>query len=178
MKKALIIITAMLMLVACGREDRNKRAEDKGQTLVEKKSSYLKGIGKGLKEKGKDAAEALSEGVSEVFKGASEGFDKSLVQLDVRLSDNLKELVSVSRSEIHTNDSLLKKEIIVYTVFEKDCAGQFILKAFDKNDKEIGRSVVAIKEQADKSRFVEFPFDDRTSFSLIQYLVLDMKQNK
>ncbi|MDR3261670.1 MAG: hypothetical protein LBT78_07515 [Tannerella sp.] len=178
MKTTLSILVAaiLLALTSCrSREEQNKKAEETGQAVTEKKAGFLKGVGEGLKGAGKEVAELVSEGIGEVVKGANEGFDKSMVRMEVRVPEEQKEYLTVSRTEVHTNDSTLKKEIIVYTVFEKDCDGKLILKAHDKGGEEIGRSAVTVKETSDNGRFVEFPFDERTSFTLIHYLTLEYK---
>lgn len=173
-KSLIIILLGMVTLSACGdREKRNKRAEEKGQARTEREASFIKGIGEGLKGTGKEAIESVSEGVSELFKGANEGFDQSWVKVAINVAEELEPIVSISRSEIYENDSTRKKGILLYAVFEQDYNGKFLLKAFDKDDKEIARSNVLITEIADNSCFIEFPFDERTSFSLIKKLKLE-----
>lgn len=178
MKKVTVgaILMVALVLTSCwSREKRNQKAEEAGQAVTEKQASFVKGIGQGLKGLGKEAVETVSEGVGEVLKGGNEGLDKSLVKIEVRVADKLKETLGATRAETNLNDSTQAKEVIVYTIFEKDFDGKLVLKAFDKGNQEIGRSVVALKEASDNSRFVEFPFDKRTSFTLIKYLLLDAK---
>ncbi|MDR3268323.1 MAG: hypothetical protein LBT83_04570 [Tannerella sp.] len=179
MKTTLLILVAAILLPAqtsCrSREEQNKKAEETGQAATEKKAGFLKGVGEGLKGAGKEAIESVSEGIGEVIKGANEGFDKSMVRMEVRVPEEQKAYITASRTEVHTNDSTLKKEIIVYIVFEKDCDGKLLLKAYDNGEEEIGRSAVTIKETSDNSRFVGFPFDERTPFTLIQYLTLEYK---
>ncbi|MDR2926403.1 MAG: hypothetical protein LBU76_10740 [Azoarcus sp.] len=85
--------------------------------------------------------------------------------------------MNVTRAEVSRNASSQEQEMILYTVFEKDFNARLILKAFDKNHKEIGRSAVSVQEQSDSSRFVGLPFDSRTSFSLIQYFILEHRSN-
>ena len=178
-KMLTLFLVAVILLTACSREERNKRAHDAGQKITEEKSNFIKGIGEGLKDAGKGAAESISEGVSEVFKGANEGFDNSQVKKEVKVSEELNAFLEVTRCEIsdgiRQKDSTLTKGFVVYTVFEKDFEGKLVLKAFDKNDKEIARSVLEVNEKSDNSRFVEFPFDKRTAFDLIKYLSLDKR---
>ena len=170
---SIIFLVSILLLSACSREARNKRAQEAGQTTTEEKASFIKGIGDGLKGAGKEAAESISEGVGEVLKGSSAGFDNSLVKKEVRVKEELKAFLNATRCEISPNDSLQKKEVIVYTIFENDFDGKLVLKAFDKDNAEIARSSVSIKEKSDNSRFIEFPFDNRTSFNQIQYFILE-----
>ena len=173
LKILVICLLSVTLFFSCSRDAKNKRAQEKGQTLVEKEGSFIKGVGDGLKGVGKDAAESISEGVGEVLKGSNEGFDKSLIKKEVRVSEGLKDFLKATRCEISQSDSIQKKELIVYIIFEKDFDGKLVLKAFDNNDKEIARSAVEVKEKSNNSRFVEFPFDNRTAFDLIQYLTLE-----
>lgn len=168
-----LILISVLFLFSCSREQRNKKAEEKGQRKVEKQASFIKGIGEGMKGLGKDAIESVSEGVGEIVKGANEGLDKSFVKIDIRVSEELAPLVQASRCEIHQNDSSRKKGVLVYTIFEDDFDGRLVLKAFDKENNELGRSAIAVTEAADNGHFIEFPFDERTSFTLINYLTLE-----
>ena len=172
-KAFLILLIAVSALSSCDREKRNKRAEEKGRSKTEKQASFIKGVGEGLKGAGKDAVQSVSEGIGEIAKGANEGFDNSFVKMNVEVVETLAPFVTVSRCEVSKLDTVGNKGILVYTVFEQDFDGKLLLKAFDSSEQEIGRSLVTVKEEADKSRFIEFPFDERTSFTLIKKLVLD-----
>ena len=172
-----MLIASCFLLSSCGdREKRNKRAEEKARAKTEKQASRVKGIGEGLKGVGADAVESVSEGVGELFKGAKHGLDKSIVQKDIEVAEDLLPFVTISRCEVHQNENdSIKKVILVYAVFEQDFDGKLLLKATDKNNQEIGRSSVVIAETADNSKFIEFPFDERTSFTLIKQLRLEKR---
>jgi 5'-3' exonuclease len=173
LKLLIIIIVSVVLLFACNREARNKRAQQAGQAVTEEKASFLKGLGEGLKGVGKEAAESLSEGVGEVLKGGKEGFDKSFIKKEIRVKKELQAFLNATRCEINQMDSLQRNVAVVYAIFENDFDGKLVLKAFDKNDEEIARSAVFVNEKSDNSRFVEFPFDNRTSFLQVQYLTLE-----
>jgi hypothetical protein len=113
LKLLIICIVSVSLFSACSREARNKRAQDTGQTIVEEKGSFIKGVGDGLKGVGKDAAESISEGIGEVLKGGNEGLDKSLVKKEVRVSEDLKVFLKATRCEFSQNDSIKNKDFIV-----------------------------------------------------------------
>ena len=170
-----MLIASCFLLSSCGdREKRNKRAEEKARAKTEKQASRVKGVGEGLKGVGADAVETVGESIGELFKGAKHGLDKSLVQLGIEVAEDLLPFVTVSRCEVHQNDSI-KKAILVYAVFEQDFDGKLLLKATDKNNQEIGRSIVVVTETADNSKFIEFPFDERTTLTLIKQLKLEKR---
>lgn len=180
MKQTILVLifafTMIGILNSCmSREERNKRAEEKGRSRIEEQASNVKGMGEALKEAGKEAMESLTEGTGNVIKGANEGFDQSLVKIDIRLADNAKEYCAATRTRVDT-DSLGKKQVISYMTFGKACKGKLIMKMFDKADQEIARSVIHVDKMEDEAMNVEFPFDQRTSFMLIKYGTLEYKQ--
>lgn len=179
MRSGILYLTATVavtfMLSSClSREERNRRAEEEARGEVEVQASRVKGVGEALKGVGKDAMQSLAEGVGSVVKGASEGFDKSTVSIDMRVSDEAKTYFSSTRTQVET-DSLGKQEIISYLTFNRACKGKLVLKLFNKTNKEVGRSVVAVNMSEEEARYIDFPVDQRISFSLIEYCTLEYK---
>lgn len=170
----LIVVTAMLS--SClSSEEKKKQAEEEAREKTEKQISRAKGVGEALKETGNSAMESITEGVGEVIKGANKGFDKSFVNVEMRLSDGAKACFNATRTRIDT-DTLGNQEIISYLTFDKECSGKLTMRLFDEADQEVARSVIRVDEPADEARNVAFPFDQRTSFSLVKYGTLDYKQ--
>lgn len=170
----LIVVTAMLSSCLSSEEQKQK-AEAEAREKTEKQISRAKGVGEALKETGNSAMESITEGVGEVIKGANKGFDKSFVSVEMRLSDGAKSYFNATRTRIDT-DTLGHQEIISYLTFDKECVGKLTMKLFDEDDQEVSRSVIQVDEQADEAKYVAFPFDQRTSFSLVKYGTLDYKQ--
>ncbi len=178
MKKITLLLTTIVLVTAIScrsREERNRLAEEKAQAQTEEKASMVKGVGEGLKNTGKKASESLAEGIGELYNGANEGFDKSLVKKDIRVCDSSKEWITVSRTEQQASDTT-NKNVSVYLVFEKDCKGKLLLKAYDSGANEVGRSTMEINEKADNAHYVNFAFDARTPVSLIRYFTIEFKE--
>lgn len=172
----LILIVATAMLSSClSVEERNKKAEEKARAKTEKQINRAKGVGEALKGTGSSAMESITEGVSEMIKGANKGFDKSFVSVQIRLSYGAKPYFNVTRTRIDT-DTLGNQEIISYLTFDKDCVGKLSMKLFDAADQEVARSVIKVQESADEAKYMTFPFDQRTSFSLVKYGIIEYKQ--
>jgi hypothetical protein len=175
MKNTYAII--FFLIIACAsKEERIKEEHDKGQTEVQEKSAYVKGVGEALKEDGKDAAEKISEGVGEVFKGLNSGFDKSLSKVNVKISKELQEYISLGRTGKFYNDSLQQTEIVLYVIIEKDTTTNVVLKAFDDEDVELGRKSANINGKLlEDGGYISIPFDKRTPIDLAEYFELQIK---
>ena len=131
MKRSIMLIAILLscvLLFSCSREERNKRAQEAGQIVVEEKASFAKGVGEGLKGVGKEAAESLGGGVGEVIKGGVVGIDDSLVQKEVRVADELQTILNVTRCEIGRSTSLPERIVTAYTIFDNNFDGRLVLK--------------------------------------------------
>jgi hypothetical protein len=130
-----------------------------------------------LSSDGKEAAEKISEGVGEVFKGLNTGFDKSLTRIDVKISEDLKKYISLGRTGKVFNDSLNQTEVVLYVIIEKDTSMNVVVKAFDKEDVELGRKRSRIDgKKLEDGGYISIPFDKRTPLDLAKYFVLDIKR--
>lgn len=172
----IIILSLIITMISCAsKEERKKQAEEDGNTLVEEKSSFIKGVGDALKKDGKEAAESVSEGVGEVFNGVNKGFDNSLTKIDVSTADVFKQYIELGRTGKHYNDTTHKTDIIIYAIFKKDLKGKLLLKAFDKEKKELGRKTVEVNKKTDDAEYINFEFDERTPLSLADAYTLEIK---
>jgi len=102
--------------------------------------------------------------------------DKSLVKINVKAADEVKEYFTVGRTGKHYNDTTYQTNVIVYTVFNKDFKGKLVLKAFDKENAEIGRKTLEVNKKTDDAKYIDFVFDKRTPLSLADYYTLEIKK--
>jgi hypothetical protein len=173
--RTIVLITSLVVCLSCKtREEKIKEANEKGKFLVEEKTSYAKGVGEALSKDGKEAAEKVSEGVGEVFKGLNKGFDKSFVKAEVRPVADVEKFLKLGRAGRSENDSTGMTNIAMYIIFVADCDRQFILKAFDDEDVELGRVKQLIKGSADDTGYASFAFDERTPLDLADYYTLEL----
>lgn len=176
MKKLLFVLATAALASCASKEEQKKQSEEEGNFLVAKESRFVKGIGDALKDEGKVAAESVSEGVGEVFKGFDKGFDKSLTKITVKANDDVSTYIKLGRTAKHYNDTTLKTDVIIYAIFEKDFSGKLLLKAFDKENTELGRKTLEIKKKADDVEYLSFQFDERTPLSLADTYTLEIKK--
>ena len=164
MRLILISITA-LCLSAClcrSREEKLKDAEDEGNLLVATKAKLLKGAGEAVKKEGKEAAETLAEGTGEVMKGLGKGIQKGLMEVKFSphqsVAANGLGVTRMARGE----DGTAKHTVTAYVTFEKGFAGTLELRAYDSEDREVGRSKLETDERESGAKYLDFTFDERT----------------
>jgi len=171
--KALSLSLVVASLTSCmSREEKEKMAEEEGNALVSIKSKLIKGAGDALKDDGKEAAESASEGIGEVVKGISSGFDKSLNQTKVVPDSIFGSIFEVGRTDQYFSDTAKTKKVTVYLVAKQDFDGKIRLKAYDNNNKELGRSSCKLKIGADEAEYADFAFDNRTPLLQISYYTI------
>lgn len=158
------------------KEERVKQAYEKGKEEIETKSGYLKGVGETLSKEGKEAAEKMSQGAGEVTKGVNEGFDKSMVRVKVLASPELLDAVSIGRAGKHFNDSTLLTGVSIYLIFEKEFKNRLILKAFDSDSTEVGRSIADISGKPDDAQYITFGYAHEVPLGIAQYFTLGIKR--
>ena len=159
-----------------------KEAEARGKNLTSLQSKFVKGVGEALKNEGKEASEAVSEGFGEVIKGFSNGMDKSLDQTIIKANADFFKTFEIGRTDkeystLDSNNNETKK-LMVYLIANQYYDGKIKLKAFDIHKKELGRSVIDVKMQADDAAYVDFEFDKRTPMMQAAYFVIEKKESE
>lgn len=179
--KSKVYIAALLsagLLTSClSKEEKLKKAEDEGNTVVALKSKFIKGVGDALKKEGKEASESVSEGVGEVVKGTNSGLDKSINTANVVPADSaaFAKVLSIGRTEKFFSEDEKTKRVSIYLISNKAYKGKVKLKAFDANQKEIGRSAVDVSLQDDDAQYFDFKFDSRIPLLQADYFTIDAK---
>jgi hypothetical protein len=65
------------------------------------------------------------------------------------------------------------RTIDVYVIADETLAGTLVLKAFDKDDREVGRSLAKVTFAKDDARYVGFDFDARVPLAAVKYFTLE-----
>lgn len=162
MKRAFWGLVLLAALGCKSREEQLKAAEDEGNLLVAKKAKLLEGGGEALKHEGKQAAEKLAEGSGEVFKGLGKGFDKSIHEVKLEVGGDLagKGIGATRAARKEGTDAT--HTVTVYVTLEKPYQGPLELRAYDPENKEIGRAKATVDEKESTAKYVDFAFDERT----------------
>jgi len=119
------------------------------------------------KEKAKEAANKTGEVVaktgSEFADGVSKGIEKSFSN-EIILSEALtKNGIKTGKIIIRSTDSTTDNIISAYLIFEKDFDQKVLVKVFDENGLEYGRTTQTVTAKANEARYFDFVFDKRTN---------------
>jgi hypothetical protein len=163
--RSLILAVAAVCLSACccqSREEKLKSAEDEGNMLIAMKAKLLKGAGEAVKKEGKEAAQTLAEGTGEVVKGLGTGIEKGLMEVKFTLHESVAAnglgLSRAARGEQGT----AQHTVTAYITFDKAFAGAIELRAYDAENREVGRSRMEADEKESAAKYIDFAFDQRT----------------
>jgi hypothetical protein len=111
----------------------------------------------------KKTGEKTGEAVGQFIKGASGGVQNSF-NVEVKLSPELKAQGIELGKVIIANDTLGVDNLVsVYCIFNKDFQDTVLLKAYDNQKLETGRSRLVINARKDEAGFYDFAFDRRTN---------------
>lgn len=109
------------------------------------------------------AGEEVGKSASELTHGIVDGVEKSM-KAEIEISQELQNLglefgkFSIDRSGNNTNSNLL----VIYFIFNKKLDTTLNLKAYDKEDVEIGRASIKVKQDAGTADYFDIVFNDRT----------------
>lgn len=164
MRLLIIAVTAVSLSACCckSREEKLKAAEDEGNLLVATKAKLLKGAGEAVKKEGKEAAETIAEGTGEVVKGLGKGIEKGLMEVKVSPHETMAANgLGITRAARGENGTAAHT-ITAYITFEKGFGGTLELRAYDTEDREVGRSKLDTDEKESGAKYLDFTFDERT----------------
>lgn len=174
MKKIVLLFSAVALLVSCmSKEEKMKEAETDGNEAIAVKSKLIEGAGKALQEEGKAAAKSASKGIGDVIKGINSGMSESInnskVIADPGFTANFDECKA---EKIYGADAEKHKKVTIYLIAKKDFNGKILLKAFNEDKKEIGRSNMEVSIKKDDAKYVDFEFDERTHLLQTEYFTI------
>ncbi|MBF7091058.1 hypothetical protein IUY40_05850 [Flavobacterium sp. ALJ2] len=174
MKKIAILFGALSLLISCmSKEEKMKKAETDGNEVIAVKSKLIEGAGKALQEQGKEAAKSASKGIGDVIKGINSGISESINTSKVISEPTFKVNFEECKAEkIYGADTDKQKKVTIYLIAKNDFKGDLILKAYDANKKEIGRSRLEISIKKDDAKYVDFSFDERTHLLQTEYFTI------
>lgn len=159
----LVLLSAALSLTACkSREEKLQAAEDEGNLLVAAKAKLIKGAGDAVKKEGKEAAEAVAAGTSELVKGLGAGIEKGLKEVTVKPHESLAGFGITATRATRGEEGTKAHTVTAYLAFEKPWSGALEMRAFDDQDREVGRVKVDVEEKEATAHYVDFTFDPRT----------------
>lgn len=175
-KHVLIAVACAAALVACDK----RSAEQIGKDLAQEKVDIVKGAGEVVKNEGGGVANTMGQAVGNVFTGLSKGLDTSLVKQDIRVTEELKPLLTVGRAQpiepsyeaaSGSADSKKKVGVNLYLVSEPGYKGKVMLLAY-QDANEVGRSLAPVDIEKSGATNVDFAFDERTPLKTVTHFAL------
>lgn len=163
--RSLMFAAAVTVLSLSGcksREEKLKDAEEEGNLLVATKARLLKGAAEAVKKEGKEAAETLAEGTGQVVKGIGTGIEKGFKEVKIASHESLAPQGLTATRATLGEEGTAAHTITVYMAFEKPWTGAVELRAYDGQEREVGRAKVELAEKESNAHYVDFVFDPRT----------------
>ncbi len=119
--------------------------------------------------------QSLGESVTEFAQGVGGGVDTQL-KIDVELSDAIKKrgVTTTVAKQIARLDSP-EKSISVYFITTNAISATFQARAYDKDDKEIGRATADVKFAADDAQYIEFQFPREMDQQMVKVYRVDSR---
>jgi hypothetical protein len=163
MKNIGVLLSVLLLTSCMSKEEKMKEANEEGNEAVAVKAKFIEGAGDALQNEGKKAVKSASKGVGEMIKGVNSGISESINTAEVQSEPAFRVNFEDCKAEkIYGEDSEKNKKVTIYLIAKKDFSGKLILKAFDDDKKEIGRSCLDVSIKKDEAKYVDFAFDART----------------
>jgi hypothetical protein len=178
------MVLVVAMLSGCkSREEQLEDAEEDAKFMADKKAAMVKGLGEALKGRGAEGAQSLGEGVGDVLKGVAKGIDTSLGSIRIESTPAVAEkgLHAERANQSWGGDDAAKdgekrqEKVSVYLIYDKPFQGELVLRALEKDGKEVGRAFAKVEDKAGGAGYVDFPFDDRTPLKLIDRVELGVR---
>lgn len=113
----------------------------------------------GANKTGEVVAKTGSEFVDGVAKGIEKSFSNEIIMTDNLKASGLKTGKILIRSSDSTTDNILSP----YLIFEKDFDQIIMVKVFDEQGLEYGRTTQTVSAKANEAKYFDFVFDKRTN---------------
>jgi len=171
------VVVACFCFVGCS----GKGPDDKAKKEAEQKPGIVKRIGDGVKATGESVGEFAGESVGKAAKGLVRGAEAGALAADIRVADTLaKRGVRSTRAQhlFPNKDGKGDHGLSIYVISEEPLAATLVLKAFDKDGQEVGRTLADVDFKKDDAGYVDFRFDARVPMVAVQYYTLDLSQAK
>lgn len=119
-----------------------------------------------VKEKTKEtvnkAGEVVAKTGSEFVDGVSKGVEKTF-RNEIVLSKELQNAgLKTGKILINNSDSAQNNILTVYMIFGEKMARDIVVKVFDEDSKEYGRSKLRVSTEEGEAKYFDFVFDKRT----------------
>jgi hypothetical protein len=119
------------------------------------------------------ASEKVGTSAAKVVSGLKSGIEK-VAKINIELSEALKTKgLSLGKSKLESKNGGRHNMLNVYLIFDKKMNRNITMKAFNKQNEEIGRTKLLVTGEAGEAKYVDFIFDKRTNIDRDYKIVLE-----
>jgi len=109
------------------------------------------------------SGEVIAKTGSEFVDGVSKGVEKTF-QNEIIISDELKNGgLKTGKIIINNSDSAQNNVLTTYLIFDEDMNKEIIVKVFDENNNEYGRTIQKIRAEKGEAKYFDFGFEKRVN---------------
>jgi hypothetical protein len=114
-------------------------------------------------EKLANASKNVGQSAAKVVSGLKTGIEK-VAKINIELSENLKTRgLSLGKTKLDSKNGGRHNMLNVYVIFDKKINKNVIVKVFNNQNEEIGRTKSLISGDAGEAKYFDFIFDKRTN---------------
>jgi hypothetical protein len=114
-------------------------------------------------EKLANASKNVGTSAAKVVSGLKSGIEK-VSKINIELNENLKARgLSVGKTKLDSKNGGRHNLLNVYLIFDKNIHKTVIMKVYNNQNEEVGRSKLLLMGSAGEAKYVDFIFDKRTN---------------
>jgi hypothetical protein len=110
----------------------------------------------------KDGGKVVGETAANLYKSVKAGVEKA-AKITIELDQSLASKIETGKTELASSAGGRHNKLAVYVIFNKNVNAQTVMKVYDSQGQEVGRSKVLLKASAGDAKIVEYEFDKRTN---------------
>ena len=124
-------------------------------------------------EKLANASKNVGQSAAKVVSGLKTGIEK-VAKINIELSENLKNRgLSLGKTKLDSKNGGRHNMLNVYVIFDKKINKNVILKVYNNQNEEIGRTKSLISGEAGEAKYFDFIFDKRTNIDRDYKIVME-----
>ncbi len=124
-------------------------------------------------EKLANASKNVGQSAAKVVSGLKTGIEK-VAKINIELSENLKNRgLSLGKTKLDSKNGGRHNMLNVYVIFDKKINKNVIVKVYNNQNEEIGRTKSLISGDAGEAKYIDFIFDKRTNIDRDYKIVME-----
>lgn len=147
MKNVLILITIICLNLSCRTDSGNEKLAN--------------------------ASKNVGQSAAKVVSGLKTGIEK-VTKINIELSENLKTRgLSLGKTKLDSKNGGRHNMLNVYVIFDKKINKNVVVKVYNNQNEEIGRTKSLIAGDAGEAKYIDFIFDKRTNIDRDYKIIME-----